>query len=93
MGGSRVEVIIQFFHIFPMVPLVDVQPEKPFLQDRILPIPKAEGKTKMLALVGKSPDTFFTSAPGLAVRDVMCGKGPGLPIRAVVFPYSTPRTL
>src|SRR5580693_6413140 len=70
-----------------------VQPEHPLFQDGIFFIPETDRKTNPLPLIGKPADPFFAPAPGLAGGHIVCGVSPGLSIRAVVFPYSSPLTV
>jgi hypothetical protein len=45
VSRGRVEVIVQFLDVFPVIPLTAGETEQPFLDDLVLAVPKPERET------------------------------------------------
>ena len=51
MRRCRVKVVIEFFNVLAVVPLMSCNAEKAFLEDWILAVPKRQGEAKALVVI------------------------------------------
>lgn len=51
MGGGRVEIVVEFLHVLPMITLVTCNTEKTFLEDMVLTVPDRKREAETLVVV------------------------------------------
>jgi hypothetical protein len=93
MGGSIVDVEINFLHVFAVRPLRSRHAKEPLLQDGVPPVPKRKGQTEPLLEIANSTDAILAPAigarPSVIVREII----PGIAVGAVIFPHRSPGAL
>ena len=93
MCGRGIQVVIQLFYIFPMVPFRPGQPEEPLLQNRVLPIPKRQRKAQPPFAIADTEQAIFAPAIRPAARMIVRQIAPALAGGGVIFPHRAPLTL
>ena len=81
---------IIFLDVFAVIALIASQPKEPFLENRILAIPKRQSEADILMAIGDAADTVFAPAVGAAARLIVRQIFPDVSIRAVVLAYRAP---
>jgi hypothetical protein len=93
VGRKIVEIVIELFHVFPVVAFLIAKTKEPLLQDRVFPVPKAYGKTEVLKKIGDAPKPVLSPVIGSAMRMIVREIMPRITIRAVIFPDRSPLSL
>src|SRR6266513_215302 len=92
MSRRAVEIEAVLLYIFTVVSFAVRQSEKAFLQDGVFAVPQAQGKAKILLVVGNACEPVFSSAirsrPRLIVGEIV----PGITILAVILSNRAPLT-
>jgi len=60
MRRCGVQIIIELFHILPMISLMSCDSEEALFKDGIFTVPEAQSKAKTLVIVGYSSYAVFT---------------------------------
>src|SRR5205823_9557612 len=68
-------------------------PEEPFLQDRVPAVPEGGREDQELVAVADPGNGVLAPAIGLAPRQVMRQKAPGVPVWAIILPDGGPRPI
>src|ERR1700759_5626615 len=93
MSGSRIDIEIIFLYVLAVVALAVGKTEHSFLKDRILPVPKSDGKAQTLLVIADAGDAVLArtigARSGLVVREVI----PRIAILTIVFSDGSPLTL
>ena len=75
MGGCGIEVVKIFFDVFAVVAFRAGEAEEPFLQNRIVRVPKCQGKTEPALAVGDTEQAIFapaiSAASGVIVGEII----------------------
>ncbi len=90
VGRRVVGVPVKFLHVLAMIALRPGQAEEAFFQKRIAPIPKSEGKTEPLLVIGNSADAILVPAIGAGASMIVGKIIPGIAVRAVILPHRAP---
>ncbi len=90
MRRGRVEVVIQFLHVFAVIALRIRQAEQPFLENRILAVPQRQRETEVLFVVADAGDAVFAPAISPAARIVMRKIIPRRAARRIIFAHRAP---
>ena len=68
MGRRRIQIIIELLHILAVIALAVSQTKKPFLQNRIVAVPKRQRKAKTLHGRRETAHAILAPAIGAAAR-------------------------
>src|SRR5690606_16577970 len=90
MGGSIIQIVIQFLDIFSMVPLRAGQSKQPFFQNWITTIPQGQGKTYPAFVVGNTRYAILAPAINPASGMVMRKIVPSTPVFTIILPHCAP---
>ena len=93
MRRNIILVVIQFFYILAMVAIIITHAKQPFFKDTVFPIPQSYCKAKVLKIIRYTRQPVFAPAVSPVVRLVKREVAPGIAVRPVIFPYSTPLPL
>ena len=90
MRGRAVEIEIIFFRVFAVIPFAVRQSKNPFLKNWVAPIPKRDGKAKLLLIIGNPSNTIFSPAVGTRPRLVVGKIIPSIPVLTIILAHRTP---
>ncbi len=93
MGRHRIEIKVGLLHILPVIALRIRQPEKPFLEDRIGPVPQGRRKTETALAIRKPEQTVLAPAIGPAPRVIVRQIIPTVPARRIILANRPPLPL
>ena len=93
MRWRAVEVEVIFFDVFAVVALAVGEPEEPFFENRVFPVPEGECKTEPLLFVADAPQTLLTPAIGPRTGLIVGEEIPGVTVVAVILPNGSPLPL
>src|SRR5882762_239051 len=88
-----VEVEVVFLDILSVIALTVGQPEKPFLENRILAVPQGQREAELLFVIGDASQTVFAPAVGARTRLVVGEKIPGIAAFAIILADGAPLPL
>lgn len=90
MRRRAVEVVITFLHVFTVIAFAVGEAEEALFEDGIFSVPKGEGETKTLLIIGNAGEAVFapmiSAGAGLVVAEII----PGVAVLAVVFADGAP---
>src|SRR5260370_23881210 len=93
MRRSGIEIVIELLHVLAVIALFSTQPEQPFLQDRIAPVPEHGGEAEQLVPIADAGDAVLVPAvrarAGVLEREIL----PGGALGAVVLAHGAPTAL
>src|SRR5713226_196274 len=93
MRGSGIEIVIELLHVLAVIALFSTQPEQPFFQDGIAPVPERDGEAEELVPIADAGDAVLVPAIG-ARAGVLEGEIlPGGAFGAVVLAHGAPTAL
>jgi hypothetical protein len=93
VGRCRVEIKVILLDVFAVIAFVAREPEEPFFEDRILAVPKRQGKADVLVAIANAADAVFTPTVSAAARVIVRQVFPGVSMRAVVLAHRAPLAL
>ena len=93
VGGRRIPVKKELFHIFAMIPFRVREAKKPFFQHRVFAVPERRCQTKPLFWAADTGDTVFAPPIGVRHGTLIRSGVPCVAGVAVVFPHRTPLTV
>src|SRR6266446_10392461 len=90
VGRSIIQIEVILLHVFPVISFTVSEPEKAFLQNRVVAVPERQRKAKPGFLIGDASQTIFT--PPISTRTgVIMGKViPGGAALTVILANRTP---
>src|SRR6202011_389158 len=91
--GQRVEIPPVLLDVFAVVALRPGQPERPLLEDRILPVPQGQAQAQPLLHVAEPSQPVLPPAVGPGPRVVVRQVIPRLAVRAIVLAHRSPLAL
>ena len=93
MRRRAVEIEVKLLHVLAVIAFLIRQPEEPFLDDRILPVPERERYAPVEGIIAESGNTVLTPAVHAAARVIVWKIVPCCAVFAVVFADSAPLPL
>jgi hypothetical protein len=93
VGRRAVEVEVVLLHVLAVVGFAVGQPEETLLEDRILAVPKGQGKAQVLLVVGDPGQTILAPAIGPRSGMVVGEEVPGVAVLAVILAHRAPLAL
>jgi hypothetical protein len=93
MRWRAIEVEVIFFDVFAVVAFAVGEPEEPFFENLVFPVPESECKTEPLLLVADAPQTHLAPAIGTRTGLIVGEEIPGIPVVAVILPNGSPLSL
>src|SRR5438132_7169993 len=93
MCWRRVEVVVNLFHVFAMVPLTIRETEQSFFQNWILPIPERRRQADALVIITEAADAVFPPAISATAGMIMRKIVPRRSIGTVILTHGSPLAL
>jgi hypothetical protein len=93
VGRRAVEIEVILFHVLAMVAFAVGEPEEPFLQDWVLPIPHGQRETEALFVIGNAGETILAPAVGARAGVIVGEEIPGVTVFTVVLAHGPPLAL
>src|SRR6516162_6795005 len=90
VSGCAVQVEIIFLDVLPVIGLAVGQPERPFLDYRVLAVPQGQRKTQPLVIVAETGETILTPVIGARAGLIMAEIVPRVPVAAIVLADGAP---
>src|SRR6516164_2396197 len=93
VGWRAVEVEVILLDILAVITLAVAQPEQPFLEDRVAPVPQRQREAEQLAVIGDASEPVLPPPVRTVLRVIVSEVVPGVAVRAVIFAYGPPLPL
>jgi len=92
MSRRGIQIVITFFDVFSVISFRPGQPEKTFLKNRILAVPKREAKAEAALTVAETQQAIFTPSESTTASVLMREGVPAIAIRRIILADSAPLT-
>src|SRR5262249_33878169 len=93
VGRRGIEVVINFFHVFAVIPLAISETEQALFQNGVFAIPKRQCKAEPLRFIADAANAVLAPTISTAARLIMGKIIPGIAVRAVVLSNCAPLAL
>src|SRR4029079_1961027 len=93
VGRGAIEVEVVFLDVLAVVSLAVREPEQPFLQDGVFPVPQTKSETELLFVIRDPTETVLAPAIRPGTRLIMRKEVPGVPVFAVILTDGPPLPL
>jgi hypothetical protein len=85
MRGRGIQIIVQFLDILAVIALMTCYAEQPLFQNRILAVPKGEGKADALVIIRDARNTILAPPICAGTRLLVREMAPSVAICRVIF--------
>ncbi len=90
MRGRRIQVVIAFLHVLPVVALGVGQSEQSLLQNRVAAVPQRDGEAQPAFAVADAQQTILAPSINAAARVVVREIFPASPVRRIILANRAP---
>src|SRR5205085_6958023 len=83
-------VVVTLLYVLAVIPFAVGEPEQPFFQDGVAPVPERHRKAQPLLVIADAEQAVFAPPVGAAARRVVSERLPGAAVGTVVLANRAP---